>query len=53
MDTSRTDTFGVTCPTFSGAVTDLDNSPYRTIALPTQKNLEGGFSCHLPSTANT
>jgi hypothetical protein len=52
MDTPGTDAFGATWPTFSGAVADRDNAPYRAVALPTQKNLEGGFSCQLPPTAN-
>jgi hypothetical protein len=52
MDTPGTDAFGATWSTFSGAVADLDNTPYSAVALPTQKNLEGGFSCQLPPTAN-
>jgi hypothetical protein len=44
MDTPRSDSFGVTWPTFSEAVADLDNRPYRAIALPTRRDLEGGSS---------
>jgi hypothetical protein len=54
MDTPRTDSFGATwSTTFSGAVTDRDDGPYRAIALPTRRDLEGGSLWQFPSTANT